>query len=143
MSECEECGTTRGLIHHHISYEPEVTQILCRLCHSFVHTSVDVPKRPKNYQPNYSALTKLTQQEREMPNTSIEILRVIEMNPRISPKLIQEYIEHAPSIPLLQVMLKPLRDLSLVESPQQGMYLITAKGREALQTSEKTQKAER
>jgi len=44
--------------------------------------------------------------------------------------------------PYVQYLLRALRELSLVESPQQGMYLITKKGREALQSSEKTAEAE-
>jgi len=38
----------------------------------------------------------------------------------------------------VQYLLRALRELGLVESPQRGMYLITKKGREILQSSEKT-----
>jgi len=35
--KCEICSSPRFLVKHHISYEPEVIQILCRSCHSKLH----------------------------------------------------------------------------------------------------------
>lgn len=35
--KCELCGATKSLIHHHVSYDPEIIQILCRSCHHKVH----------------------------------------------------------------------------------------------------------
>lgn len=33
-SRCAECGATRNLVRHHVSYIPEVTKTLCRKCDS-------------------------------------------------------------------------------------------------------------
>ena len=37
MQKCELCGATERLQRHHISYEPEITQLLCVNCHRDVH----------------------------------------------------------------------------------------------------------
>ena len=34
---CELCGSTKNLMNHHVSYEPEVVQILCSSCHQKQH----------------------------------------------------------------------------------------------------------
>jgi len=36
---CAKCGAVEDLVFHHISYQPEVTKILCRSCHSKHHRS--------------------------------------------------------------------------------------------------------
>ena len=35
--KCELCGATENLQVHHLSYEPEVTQVLCMNCHQKQH----------------------------------------------------------------------------------------------------------
>ena len=35
--ECELCGVVEKLQTHHISYDPEITEILCQLCHQEQH----------------------------------------------------------------------------------------------------------
>ena len=37
MKVCEICGSTDNLQLHHVSYEPEITQVLCVNCHKEVH----------------------------------------------------------------------------------------------------------
>ena len=37
MKVCALCGTQENLQTHHISYEPEITQVLCVRCHKGVH----------------------------------------------------------------------------------------------------------
>jgi len=45
MSECEICGFTSDLQEHHISYTPEVKQVLCVNCHIKIHNhGVGKPK---------------------------------------------------------------------------------------------------
>lgn len=33
---CPECGKEKELINHHISYDPEITQNICRSCHNSI-----------------------------------------------------------------------------------------------------------
>jgi len=33
MTKCSKCGATTNLVKHHISYSPEVTDLLCDKCH--------------------------------------------------------------------------------------------------------------
>ncbi|MCJ7759894.1 hypothetical protein MUP59_01970, partial [Candidatus Bathyarchaeota archaeon] len=35
--KCKICGTTEDLLRHHISYQPEVVEILCQRCHKMRH----------------------------------------------------------------------------------------------------------
>ena len=49
IEKCEECGMTENVVLHHVSYEPEVTQKLCRSCHTKAHTHGKIPKRPMNF----------------------------------------------------------------------------------------------
>lgn len=37
MQRCEICGATEKIQRHHISYEPEIIQLLCVDCHRAVH----------------------------------------------------------------------------------------------------------
>jgi len=37
---CTICGVTENLLRHHISYRPEVTQVVCTPCHYRIHGSV-------------------------------------------------------------------------------------------------------
>lgn len=46
MSVCEHCGVTKNLVRHHISYEPEITQMLCRSCHGKEHQKPNLPTPP-------------------------------------------------------------------------------------------------
>ena len=69
-------------------------------------------------------------------NHTLRILEIIRKNPRTSPKLIHAQMKDILNKSYIQYLLRALRELSLVESPQQGMYLITKKGREALRPSD-------
>ncbi len=40
MGKCEICGSTKKTIKHHVSYNPEITQILCYSCHKKGHNSI-------------------------------------------------------------------------------------------------------
>ena len=73
-SKCEICGSREGLIVHHRSYEPEVTELLCRSCHSAVHNYTKVPKNP-NFQG-----TKLV---------------------RVNPKVLDVFVEKHPELKIL------------------------------------------
>lgn len=46
MSVCKECGVTENLCNHHVSYEPEITKVLCRSCHMKEHQKPGVPSYP-------------------------------------------------------------------------------------------------
>ena len=35
--KCSICGSTEDLVRHHVSYDPEIIDILCRRCHSSLH----------------------------------------------------------------------------------------------------------
>jgi len=37
VEKCEMCGATENIQRHHISYEPEIIQLLCVDCHKRVH----------------------------------------------------------------------------------------------------------
>lgn len=37
MGTCEICGATENIQKHHVSYEPEIIQLLCVDCHKAVH----------------------------------------------------------------------------------------------------------
>ena len=69
-------------------------------------------------------------------NHTLRILEIIRKNPRTSPKLIHAQMKDILNKSYIQYLLRALRELSLVESPQQGMYLITKKGLEALRPSD-------
>ena len=49
---CEICGGTKNLIKHHVSYNPEITQFLCRDCHQMLHKHDLAPKKPKHFHPH-------------------------------------------------------------------------------------------
>ena len=37
INECNHCGSTEQLLLHHISYDPEIFQVLCKSCHIRFH----------------------------------------------------------------------------------------------------------
>lgn len=73
-----------------------------------------------------------------MENHTLRILSIIRKNPRTSPKLIHSQMKDNLNKQYIQYLLRALRELSLVERIQQGMYVITDRGLEALRSSEKT-----
>lgn len=40
QTKCFKCGSTRFVIKHHTSYNPEVVVDCCRSCHSIIHHGV-------------------------------------------------------------------------------------------------------
>lgn len=55
--KCEICGATENLQIHHISYEPEITQILCIGCHQNQHPKHGVgPSRGNGNHPLFDEL---------------------------------------------------------------------------------------
>lgn len=41
-AECEICGSTKDLVRHHIRYNPEIIQVLCRSCHTKIHNKKEI-----------------------------------------------------------------------------------------------------
>ena len=33
INECNFCGSKENLLFHHVSYDPEIIQVLCKSCH--------------------------------------------------------------------------------------------------------------
>ena len=78
-SKCEICGSRESLIVHHRSYEPEVTELLCRSCHRMAHLYGGGPQSPHTtIGASFSILTKLESLKKH-PRESYEevILRLI------------------------------------------------------------------
>lgn len=46
--KCEICGRMKNLVHHHVSYEPEAIQMLCRRCHLKIHWETTGNKRVRS-----------------------------------------------------------------------------------------------
>ena len=48
--KCSICGREwekgKRFIHHHVSYEPEITTVVCYSCHSWMHGSAPVYGHP-------------------------------------------------------------------------------------------------
>lgn len=49
IKNCETCGSTENLVKHHITYEPELTKILCRKCHEKAHAKPGAIRRPSGF----------------------------------------------------------------------------------------------
>jgi hypothetical protein len=43
---CVICGSTENLVSHHISYEPEIIETLCKSCHREIHCHTSIPRNP-------------------------------------------------------------------------------------------------
>ena len=127
MTECERCGATENLVHHHVSYEPEVIQILCLTCHGRLHSFGGIPKRPIGFQTNLPLRNKLTS-SRNPKNIAVEILTIICRTPRITPVMIHDRLEKAMNYNLLEQILRTLRETGEVDTLCRGVYRITEKG---------------
>jgi len=50
--KCIICGSTKDLVKHHVSYDPEIIDILCRKCHTSLHMKrywrTGTPYKPHN-----------------------------------------------------------------------------------------------
>ena len=77
-----------------------------------------------------------------MENHTLRILEIIRKNPRASPRLIHSQMKDNLNKQYIQYLLRALRELSLVERIQLGIYVITDRGLEALRSSENTAEAE-
>ena len=73
-----------------------------------------------------------------MENHTLRILEIIRKNPRASPRLIHSQMKDNLNKQYIQYLLRALRELSLVERIQLGIYVITDRGLEALRSSEKS-----
>lgn len=67
---CEECGATDNLQEHHISYEPEIKQILCVSCHQKEHPNHGVGCGRDDYLP-------IRNEHKQKRNFSIEYIKTI------------------------------------------------------------------
>ncbi|GAJ05627.1 unnamed protein product, partial [marine sediment metagenome] len=47
-------------IPHHVSYDPEVIQTICRSCHGKAHASENAPKKPEGFRYPPSPQVKIT-----------------------------------------------------------------------------------
>jgi len=134
MTECERCGSTENLLNHHVSYEPEVIQVLCTSCHGKVHSFGGVPRRPEGFKPDLSLHNKLSS-SRKKTNISIEILNIIYRTPRITPVMIHDRLEKAMSYNFLEYALRILRGTGEIDTLCRGVYMITEKGTKTIQES--------
>ena len=50
MNNCSICKSDEKLIHHHLSYEPEIIVIICRRCEVIMHRLADLQRMPQNQQ---------------------------------------------------------------------------------------------
>ncbi len=41
---CSICRSEKSLVCHHLSYDPEITIFICRMCHRLLHWLAKVPK---------------------------------------------------------------------------------------------------
>jgi len=48
--KCSACGTVEKIQQHHISYDPEITIMVCKTCHGEIHHS----DKFKNLEPDLS-----------------------------------------------------------------------------------------
>ena len=127
MAECERCGSKENLVHHHVSYEPEVIQILCLTCHGRVHSFGGIPKRPIGFQSNLPLCNKLAS-SRDPKNIAIEVLDIIYKTPRITPVMIHDRLEKAMNYNFLEYALRILRETGEINTLCRGVYMITEKG---------------
>jgi len=72
-------------------------------------------------------------------NFTTEVLKIIHRNPRISPVLIHEKLKKSTNMSYLTAILRSLRESGQVRIIARGIYEITDKGVETLQSSEKTE----
>jgi len=42
--KCEICKSDKNIIHHHLSYEPEIITTVCRKCHTAMHRIAEKPQ---------------------------------------------------------------------------------------------------
>ncbi len=45
MKICSICGSDKKIIHHHLSYEPEIIMLTCKKCSGIMHNSVGLSKK--------------------------------------------------------------------------------------------------
>ena len=45
---CQICGSTKNVVNHHLSYDPEEIITVCRSCHRKTHNKIKIV-RPKNF----------------------------------------------------------------------------------------------
>jgi len=134
MTECERCGSTENLLNHHVSYEPEMIQILCTPCHGKVHSFGGVPRRPEGFKPDLSLHTKLSS-SRKKTNLSIEILNIIYRTPRITPVMIHDRLRRAMNYNVLVYFLRALKETGEIDTLCRGVYKIKEKGIKTIHNS--------
>jgi hypothetical protein len=63
---CKRCGSTKNLVYHHISYEPEQIEVICRSCHALEHKPAQgISLRPNGFR------TKIVKTERNPTDTEL------------------------------------------------------------------------
>ena len=77
-----------------------------------------------------------------MTNLAFEVLKVISRNPRITPVMIHDKLKNGLNYNALEYILRTLRETGEVKTIVRGVYVLTEKGAQTLQSSEKTQEAE-
>ncbi len=85
--ECQGCGATNHLVKHHVTYVPELIQILCRECHKKVHVKRGIFQRPPGFVS--STGTRYPRKERSA---------LIEVSVFMSPKFLEKIDNHLKAI---------------------------------------------
>ena len=65
MTTCVECGSSKNIDQHHVSYEPEELVPLCRSCHGKVHHDPEHELHPDD-RPSNTVIEITTEQKKEL-----------------------------------------------------------------------------
>jgi hypothetical protein len=79
---CEKCGSKNKLHVHHITYDPEVTCILCKRCHRVITNINTLIAR------NYNEKRKLTNEQRIKLNDFFMLNEIWILKSIVAPKLL-------------------------------------------------------
>ena len=73
-----------------------------------------------------------------MNNLALEVMKVISRNPRITPVMIHDKLKNGLNYNALEYVLRTLRETGEVKTIVRGVYVLTEKGTQTLQTSDET-----
>ena len=65
MTTCVECGSSKNIDQHHVSYEPEELVPLCRSCHGKVHHDPEHELHPDD-RPSNTVIEITTEQKKKL-----------------------------------------------------------------------------